>query len=393
MPVAATWRERDAIARNPVRVTLGAIVALAVGLGIGRFAYTPIVPAMIDALGLNASAAGAIASANFLGYLAGAVAAASPRMRGSRRAWLLAALVVNGAAMVLMGATASLVPQLALRFANGAASAGILVFASSLVFELPVVGAKRNFTSWYFTGVGFGIIVSAASVALLLRAGAGWELLWLTNGAICVAGLLAVAILIPAVRRPPAAPALKLVSSAAARPRAHIVVAYGLFGFGYVITATFLVEIVRRSPDIAALEPWIWIVFGVCALPSIVVWNALGARIGVRGAYAVACIVEAIGVAASVLWSSIAGVLLAAIFLGGTFMGITALGLAAARDQTHGDPRRGIALMTAAFGLGQIIGPALAGILADLSGSFTAPTLAAAAALVLAASLATRAQR
>ena len=80
-------------------------------------------------------------------------------------------------------------------------------------------------------------------------------------------------------------------------------------------------------------------------------------------------------------------VLVAAALLGGTFMGITALGLIHARGLAAGDPRRVMALMTAAFGLGQMIGPTFAGVVHDLGGGFTAPSLAAAAALVVAAGL------
>ena len=84
------------------------------------------------------------------------------------------------------------------------------------------------------------------------------------------------------------------------------------------------------------------------------------------------------------------GVAAAAALLGGTFMGITALGLIHARDLAAGDPRRLLALMTAAFGLGQMIGPTFAGVVHDRGGDFTAPSLAAAAALVVAAGLVAR---
>jgi hypothetical protein len=80
-------------------------------------------------------------------------------------------------------------------------------------------------------------------------------------------------------------------------------------------------------------------------------------------------------------------VVTAAALLGGTFMGITALGLSLGRRLSTGDPRRSLALMTAAFGLGQIIGPTFAGFAYDFGDSFLVPSLAAAAALAIAAGL------
>jgi predicted MFS family arabinose efflux permease len=167
------------------------------------------------------------------------------------------------------------------------------------------------------------------------------------------------------------------------------VIAYGLFGFGYVITATFLVAIVRAAPDVQPLEPVVWLVVGATAVPSVAIWTWAARRIGDARAFACACVLEALGVIASVLWISPMGVLLAASLLGGTFMGLTALGLIRGRRLGHGDPRRTLATMTAAFGLGQIVGPASAGVIHDATGSFVAPSLAAAAALLAAAVLVT----
>jgi predicted MFS family arabinose efflux permease len=167
-----------------------------------------------------------------------------------------------------------------------------------------------------------------------------------------------------------------------------MIAAYGLFGFGYVITATFLVTIVRQSPGIAALEPWIWMLFGLAAVPSVPLWQRLGNTIGLMPAFAVASIIEAIGVAASVDWATASGVCVAAVLLGGTFMGLTALGLMSGRALAGGEPQRVVSLMTVSFSAGQMVGPSIAGYLAERTGSLRAASLLAAAALVVAAALA-----
>jgi predicted MFS family arabinose efflux permease len=167
----------------------------------------------------------------------------------------------------------------------------------------------------------------------------------------------------------------------------RLIVAYGLFGFGYIITATFLVTIVRATPVIRALEPVIWIVFGVAAAPSVALWAWIARSLNISRAFALACVIEATGVMASMAWQTASGIFVAAVLVGGTFMGITALGLIQARALATGDPRRALALMTGAFGLGQIVGPAFAGIVSDRLGSFTVPSITAAVALLFAAAL------
>jgi predicted MFS family arabinose efflux permease len=139
---------------------------------------------------------------------------------------------------------------------------------------------------------------------------------------------------------------------------------------------------------IRGLETVIWIVFGLAAAPSVALWAWIAGRFSISAAFALACVIEAAGVLASVAWQTAIGILVAAILVGGTFMGITALGLIQARAMAAGEPRRALALMTGTFGLGQIIGPAFAGIVSDSLGSFTVPSITAAVALVLAAALA-----
>jgi MFS family permease len=167
-----------------------------------------------------------------------------------------------------------------------------------------------------------------------------------------------------------------------------MVVAYGLFGFGYVITATFLVTIVRMTEEVRGFEPWVWVLVGLAAIPSVAFWTRLGGRIGIMNTYAVACIIEAVGVAASVEWVTMSGVCFSALVLGGTFMGLTALGFMAARSLSSENSHQAFGRMTASFSIGQMAGPTLAGFLSERSGSFRLASLAAAAALIVAAALA-----
>jgi predicted MFS family arabinose efflux permease len=374
---------------DAVMTAFGGLLAVAAGIGIGRFVYTPILPPMVEALGLSKSQAGLIASANFLGYLIGALLAALPTLAGSRRTWLLGALALSAATTAAMGLSETMPAFLVLRFVGGLASAFVLILASTVVLEHLAEVRRGGLSALHFAGVGSGIAVSAALVATLMRFGQSWQELWLASAALSVMALVAVAMLLPS-RAPPARPLGPATETAVDPHLRRLVIAYGLFGLGYIITATFLVAIVRGTPAIRALEPVIWIVFGLSAAPSIALWTWIAARLGIPRTFALACLVEAAGVLASVAWQSTLGVFVAAILVGGTFMGLTALGLIRARALATGDPRRALALMTGAFGLGQIVGPVFAGIVSDRLGTFTVPSLAAVAALLLAAVLVRR---
>jgi MFS family permease len=372
---------------RPVSLVLGGFIALASAMGIGRFVYTPILPEMVAALNLSASEAGLIASANFLGYLVGALIAAAPALAARQRLWMLVGLAFSALTTAGMAATDALALFIVLRFVGGVASAFVLVFSAALVMERLTACGKVHLAAYQFAGVGTGIAVSAVLVQQLAVHGFAWQWQWTATAALSLLAFLAVAGLIgpapQAIRQAPVAGGNGGMSPALLA----LILSYGLFGFGYVITATFLVQLVRTNVAIAPIEPVIWLIVGLAAIPSVALWSAVGRRIGTGYGYALACLVEAVGVLASVLWITPTGAVLAATLLGGTFVGITVLGFVAVRKLVTGNVARMLALMTAAFGLGQIIGPIFAGWVHDLTGTFLLPSVAAAAALVLAALL------
>lgn len=370
--------------QSPVALAIGGLIAMAVGIGIGRFAYTPILPAMLTVLGLNKATAGLIASANFAGYLVGALGSMRPALPGSRRAWLLGALLLSGATTAAMGLAGTVAAFLILRFLGGIASALVLVLSSALMLEQLAQAGRPGLGTLHFAGVGVGIMASSLLVAALADRG-GWAAMWLASGGVSLVGALVVALLMPTGPDRPVA--LRPSKPTAGNPRLRrITVAYGLFGFGYVITATFLVAIVRATSAFRDLETVIWIVFGLAASPSVWFWSFLGRRIGLARAFGLAALAEAVGVLASVVWPTGPGICAAAVLVGGTFMGLTAVGLMRGKELADSvDPRRVVAAMTGAFGIGQIVGPVLAGAVSDLTGGFALPSVAAAGALLAAA--------
>ena len=344
---------------------------------------------MTAGLELSKSEAGLIASANFLGYLLGAAAVAWRAVPGDPRRWLLGALAASGLSTGGMALTTSLGPFLLLRFAGGAAGALVMVLASSLVMDRLATAGRAGWAAVMYSGVGCGIAVSALAVPGIASGGSDWQGPWLFCGALS----LALSILVGVLLRTPPTPVTAAAGTGADREEHGVrrfILAYGLFGFGYVITATFVSDMVRAYPVLQPAEPWVWLCVGLTAAPSVPLWCWAGRRWGNERVFAIACMVEAVGVALSVLGGGIGHLLLAAGLLGGTFVGLTAIGLVHVRRLSGREPRRNLALMTAAFGLGQMVGPTLAGVLHDSLGSYLAASLLATLALAVAAALATR---
>ncbi|MCO5063284.1 MAG: YbfB/YjiJ family MFS transporter [Rhizobiaceae bacterium] len=377
---------------TPMRYAVAGMAGMAVAMGIGRFVFTPILPSMMEELGLSTTDAGWIASANYLGYLVGAFAAAGAWGAGRERMLMLGGLVSTVLLAAAMGLTENLTAFLAIRFLAGVASAFVMVFLSAIVFSHFAAAGRSQLQSVHFGGVGIGIVASSLVMGALIAGGAHWQGGWYSAAILSAIGLAVVAYI---VREGPVSH-----NGGSVEPRlprdpvlVRLILSYGLFGFGYVVTATFLVTIVRQGDGGRLFESVVWLITGLSIIPSVHLWEKLARRRGAVAVYIAGCLLEAVGVAASVAFGGWIGPLIGGALLGGTFVAITAFGIQAARMRAPQSPRRAFALMTASFGVGQILGPLAAGALAHRTGSFFAPSMLAALVLLVAAAIVWPARR
>ncbi|KPH08675.1 MFS transporter [Rhizobium acidisoli] len=375
---------------NLVSTAAAGAVAMAAAMGFGRFSYTPILPGMMSGVPLSAADAGFIASANFVGYLVGAVLAAYGWAAGRERLVALLALLATAILLAAMAATNSVAVFAVIRFLAGLASAFAMVFTSSIVLSHGAAAGNDHVQAAHFGGPGAGIALSSIMVFLIGLGFHGgqdsWRADWIGGALYCAASLVVVFLLLPSApaqsARTGKEPALVW-----SRPMVLITLSYGLFGFGYVITATFLVTIARLSSTGAFVEFLCWFIAGLTSAVALFAWKPLVRPLGLGGVYVAALLVEAAGVLATVMLPHSAAPLIGGALFGATFLAITAYGLQIGRKLSPESPRRILAMMTAAFGVGQIVGPVVAGWIAERSGSFTVPTVIAAAALLVCAAL------
>ncbi|WP_027997341.1 MFS transporter [Sinorhizobium arboris] len=361
-------------------------IAMAVAMGFGRFSYTPILPAMMADTGLSPADAGLVASANFIGYLAGAVLAGYGWAHGRERGIGLAALVATTLLLAAMGLTSSVLAYSIIRLLAGLASAFAMIFISGIVLGQGSAARSVHVPSVHFGGVGFGIALSSIAVWAAPLAGGGRFSMaqadWFVGALVALAGTVLVAALLPESRHTAngGRPEAPLVPS---RPLTAMTLTYGFFGFGYVITATFLVTMARDASGGHSVEFLAWLTTGVSAALSVYLWRFAVPRFGLVGVYAAGLLVEAAGLVLTVSLPSPYAPLVGGLMLGATFMMVTAYGLQIGRQLAPESPRRALAFMTAAFGIGQIVGPLVAGWLAERTGSYALPTLAAAVVLMI----------
>lgn len=349
-------------------------------MGIGRFAYTPLLPLMRAQLGLSLLHSSWLASANYAGYLVGALCAAAIPLPSHRVIGL--SLLLIGLATAAMGVCTGLPAWLALRALAGAASAWAMIHISSTCVQALAPLGRPWLVALVFSGVGLGIALTGLVCLGLLALGAGPAQVWILLGALALAGTFCVGPLLRPAQGLPGARA-----SVAPRPgtlwgRLPLVFCYGALGFGYIIPATFLPAMARALSTHPALFDWAWPVFGAAAALSTPVAAALQRRLGNRRLWLWAQAIMAVGVAGPAVFPGMAAILLAALLVGSTFMVATMAAIGRSREVAGEGAAELIALMTSAFALGQVAGPLTVGVLPGSGEGFGAPLAMASALLI-----------
>ena len=365
----------------PVRVAVVGATALAVAMGIGRFALTPILPMMQQDSGVSVAEGGWLATANYAGYLAGAITAGTVRIGPA--APIRLGLAGTALATLAMAGASGFEARLALRALAGISSAWVLVFASAwslarlAPYRRPVLGGV------VFAGVGIGIALAGGACLALMSTGAGPAAAWAGLG---LTALIATAVIWRSVGADEIGDPDAGASSAApwrwSGEAASLVCCYGAFGFGYIIPATFVPLLARQILPDPAVFGWCWPVFGAAAATSTLAAGAAIRRAGARRVWIIGQLVMALGVGLPAAGRGLVPLVLGTLLVGGTFMVNTMAGLQEARRLAAADPAPLIAALTTAFALGQIVGPALVSWRVGPGGDVTEPLLVAALVLV-----------
>ncbi|KAB2477914.1 YbfB/YjiJ family MFS transporter [Staphylococcus sp. CH99b_3] len=360
--------------RHAIRQLWLGMLALFIVMAIGRFAYTPILPFMQVSEHMDSAQAGFLATINYLGYLIGAIIPMYFIFK-SKAIDLKIYLIINIMATILMGVTESYGLWSMLRLVSGITSGTVFVLASNIVLEALRQAQKSNISGLLYSGVGLGIFASSIYIFFETH-NDNWQLTWIVLG---IFSLLGGMFVIFGMRDNPT---IKIDQTQHAKIEdrqplnakfiRYFSIAYFCEGAGYIITGTFLVAIVKSIPELADYAALSWMFVGLGAIPSTVMWSVIAEKIGYDKATYCAFVLQIIGVSLPILSNHTLILMISSILFGSTFLGLTTLFMSTGQKLMYqsGGKSNLVASLTVIYSVGQMVAPAISGVLIGASNNY-----------------------
>jgi len=367
-----------------LKVMLAGLFSLMLTMGVARFSFTPLLPVMMDETFLNDFSGGWLASINYMGYMTGVLITASISSLKLKFTLYRIGLIVAILSTIGMALAENYILWSVMRFFAGLTSAAGLLMGSGLILNWMLLHGHRAELGIHFGGAGLGIAISAA-VAMAMAGTFNWVEQWQIFALVGVALAIPAWIWLPApdtshvtqageklIDKPPTKSWMRLLFAA-----------YFCAGFGYVISATFLVAIVENQPILKGNGSLVWLITGLAAAPACVFWDRVARKIGELKTLFIAYGINIVGIVIPVFDNSFTAVLLSGFLFGATFIGIVSLMLTMVGKFFPTKPAKPMGKLTLSYGTAQIIAPAISGMLAEASGNYNTPLLLAGGFMVL----------
>ncbi|MEO1889470.1 MAG: YbfB/YjiJ family MFS transporter [Cycloclasticus sp.] len=355
---------------NRIKVVASGICCLILTMGIARFSYTPMIPVMFEQVGLTKVLTGWLATINYMGYMSGALTAT---MVGSLvvkdriyRSGLILAIITT----FMMGLSDDPWVWGLSRFVAGFSTAAGLLMGAGLMLNWLIRHGYRSEMGVHFSGIGLGIAFVAA--LLWWSNQLSWPEQWLLMGFV---GML---LIIPAWRwlpRPNVSGTTKAGKTLEDKPPSQLflrlmMLVYFCGGFGFVISATYIVAIIESQPAMQGQGEMAFLILGLCAAPACIIWDLISRKTGILNALLLAYLIHAIGIILPALGDTLLFALLSVSLYGVTFVGIVSIVLTMAGRFYPTKPAKLMGMLTMSYGVPQIIAPMAAGYLAAETGNY-----------------------
>ncbi|CAH1671989.1 MULTISPECIES: YbfB/YjiJ family MFS transporter [unclassified Chelatococcus] len=376
--------------RDAIMIATASAASLAVAMGIGRFAFTAVLPMMLHDGVVDLGGGSYLATANYLGYLAGAILCTALPRTSSRLLTVIIRLSLIATALLTAGMAW---PQVDLwgpfRFLSGVVSAVAFVLTSDWCVRELASRGKVHLASLMYTGPGLGITLSGLAAGGMVAAEWRASSAWLAFAALST---LIVICVWPAYRKSAAGAEVTTKPASISPPNhsdlkqpharqaqepdrgspfemAFFAISYGLAGFGYIVTATFLPVIARDALPGSAWIELFWPIFGTAVVIGCILGTRTPSWIDYRAGLIACYVVQAAGVALTLVWPSVTGFVVSSTLVGLPFTIISFLAVQEVRRLRPHHVARYVGFLTVTYGIGQIAGPPLVGLLVNRVGS------------------------
>lgn len=371
-------------------IALTGVLVLLLGQGFGRMSYSVILPSMKDGLLLTYTQVGLIGTANFIGYLSMAVAGGFLAVRFGIRRTIFISLLVMGISLFLTGFSHSFTSAFVMRLITGMGNGGAVVPMMALTASW-FAAARRGFAAGILTmgtGLGLSIVGIALPDVISVSSSEGWRYAWFLLGAlVCIFSFVCLALL----RDKPADKGTSMYGGEEKQRSSKPVtffsawgdvvrdseiwklgIVYFMFGFSYIIYITFFVAYLTTEGALTSQKAGqIFALLGLLSILSGAIWGWISDRLGRRLGSLLAYLTIALSFIIIALWKNTTGFYAASIVFGLSLSSIPAIMAAAVGDSVGGRiAPAALGFITLIFGIGQSLGPAVAGWLKDATGTF-----------------------
>jgi len=352
-------------------ILLAGILAIVVGVGVARFAFTSLLPFMLED-SLTLTYAGVLASFNFVGYLSGALFSIFIQDINTKVKYFRIGFVLSIVTTLILGITTNETLWLLSRVAAGFGSAMVLIVGAAIVMVKLDFKDKTKAMGIHFSGIGFAITLSEVISQAVLKNGS-WSDAWLVLSVFALLiSFYSLYILSFDKVLKLEAPKHKLSKSIFTPYVILLILAYFTEGVGFVVQGTFLPDIINSLNGLEGYGSVGWLVVGLAGIPSSIIWMRLAHKYGSVNIIMVAMGLQVLGILIPTFSTDIYLNLLSGALYGSTFIGLVALFMNLGGQIAGKNPVVLMGAMTAAYGVGQVSAPLYSVALVEYFGNYNA---------------------
>jgi predicted MFS family arabinose efflux permease len=342
---------------NNVSILIAGIFAVIIGLGVARFAFTSLLPPMLDDF-LTVTFAGVLASLNFAGYLSGSIFSMFIKDINQKVILFRIGIVLCILSALILGLTSNETIWIIGRIVAGFGAAMAFVVGSAIVMSKLSFDNKTKAMGIHFSGIGFSILTTDLISRAVINSGYDWKDSWIVLTIIaCVLAVYSMYILSFDKKVEQKVVKHKFDKSLFNLFVIILIIVYFTEGIGFVVQATFLPDIINSLEGLEGYGNLTWTLVGLAGIPSCILWMRMAHKYGSVNIIMISMLLQMIGILIPTFTSNIFMNLLSGVLYGGTFVGLVALFMSLGGKLAGNNPVILMGAVTTSYGIGQVVAP------------------------------------